>query len=1157
MRAATAAVGVLLAAACMRDLAVPPAPEAGSVSGTVVWAKPGMIQRQPAVGAVVSVFNSPNQTATTMGGTFTLPGIDAPELLHVRFDSDGDGAFDKERLLDLGGYGVGPHRKVDLGQIVLGEYASVRGRVLLGNMPASNVHSGTTFFVPQGPYSALTNAEGDFLLPNLPEGPLSFMAFRAGYKTKVLGTVTLRPAEELNVGTLTLEPDPMAATPGSISGQLVLRPMAPKGDCAVALVPPMAVGMVGDEVDGGYPFSFINVPSGIYVLNASRTGYFGVPQRNVVVLPGIRTELGDVDLTDMMPVMPNAGGAGGGSGTAGGSAAGGTGGGGAGGGTAGGNGPVCASTSDCGDAGWCDQGSCAPPCSLTSACALGRTCDPATSTCVASCSGSCPFGTNCDTASGLCRDRCDITGMCRPGFGCSPQGLCLPQCDVRSPRCPPRTVCLYGQCVSDRTCATDLDCGDEGEWCESGRCVARRTSRVDGGAFACATACDCRLGEWCDPAGECADDPPPTMKLQADGGVNVWVAINDAGADQVIALRSTDVFYSNVPFRFGNSAHRTRLGGGYVACTPERWVRSSVSRSTLAVDGGQVLFVAGFAGAPVNDPAVQNLVLENRPPATGCPAQLEVWYASRPTLRFIDGRFQQATCGTTTQVLLFLNTIPGATVDGVTILPSGQTLGLILGVEFFSSPDTTVRNVRLAPQPGPLHDVQLVYGRSTAPGQVTVSGLYLPPITSTGWVNPIYLNQVYGSVVVENNVFFWPSGTVASQYFTGISVFNADDAVLRNNVIDGTSQTGPLHPTATGIELANTGGRVTGNRILPPVSASPANDVTAIEASGRDGRLDIDGNVIAGGMTGDTFYGINLVNQGLGGSLLVARNLIYGHAAATMHGIAISNTLVSTGLRVEENDVMVSGRGGCTGQVTDALLLTVADGVRVERNRFSAANAPTVAAVNLRNGGAVELYGNHLWAGPNSCTTPDPLSSGLRLAGQTAYLGGNTIEAEGSPLMPGDSEAITCEGVGPVIFAESNVIGAGSAATHRLLANDSNAVRCFDGGTWTNNYFWYRRPTMEPLAAGDRLSQVVDAGVGVFDGRGNLFAGNVSPFDAVQPRRPDGGTLHDFRLAALSQCIDRGVLSVRRSDATVVELDLLGATRDAGLGPDIGCCERM
>ncbi len=30
-----------------------------------------------------------------------------------------------------------------------------------------------------------------FLLPNLPEGPLNFMAFRPGYQTKVLGSVML------------------------------------------------------------------------------------------------------------------------------------------------------------------------------------------------------------------------------------------------------------------------------------------------------------------------------------------------------------------------------------------------------------------------------------------------------------------------------------------------------------------------------------------------------------------------------------------------------------------------------------------------------------------------------------------------------------------------------------------------------------------------------------------------------------------------------------------------------------------------------------------------------------------------------------------------------------------------------------------------------
>src|SRR5207253_7599590 len=101
-----------------------------------------------------------------------------------------------------------------------------------------------------------------------------------------------------------------------------LRPAAPKGDAAVRLVTPAIPGAVADDLT----FRVATVPSGIYVLSPTRTGYFGVPVRNVVVLPGLETDLGDVELTDLPPlVIPDggAGGTGGGSGTAGGSGGGG------------------------------------------------------------------------------------------------------------------------------------------------------------------------------------------------------------------------------------------------------------------------------------------------------------------------------------------------------------------------------------------------------------------------------------------------------------------------------------------------------------------------------------------------------------------------------------------------------------------------------------------------------------------------------------------------------------------------------------------------------------------------------------------------------------------------------------------------------------------
>ncbi|MBL8957932.1 MAG: hypothetical protein JNK82_44565, partial [Myxococcaceae bacterium] len=964
--------------------------------------------------------------------------------------------------------------------------------------------------------------------------PLTFMAFRPGYQTKTLGAVNLRPGEELNVGTLTLAVDPSAATPGTIKGQLVLRPAAARGDLAIGLVSPLTDGVVADDLS----FRIDGVPMGLYTLRASRTGYSEWLVRNVVVLPGLETELGDVELTTSPPLVPLDGGpvvvpdGGGGGGMDGGGVP-----------DAGGGGNTCASNAACGAGQWCDQGMCSPQCGGVVTCSSGRTCDSATNTCVRSCAQGCGAGFGCESATNLCRARCDLVNPCNLGFVCSPQGLCLPECSVLASTCSMHQTCLAGQCVSNTTCTTDVDCTDDATWCELGRCEPRPTLRGAAGRFVCSTACECRLDEWCG-AGECHPDKVPTVKLTADGGVNVWGVIADAGPDDVIALRSTDVFVSSVPFRFGGVAHRARLGGGYVECSPTRWVRSDATRSTLRTASGTVLQVMS-GGSPVLDPVVQNFTLENRPPGSMCPAQLMVSSATRPTVRFIDGHFEQNTCGASAQDLVYVDSVPGATVSDVTLLPSGLVLGVLRAVHLFNS-SGTVENVRLAPQPGSLFDLELVLHRSGLSGLTTIRGTRLSALTSTGDVSAVSVSGNPGVLVIENSDVRWPSGLVATSSFTGVSLVTAGDATVRNNVIDGSGQTGPLHPAADGIFLNDTRGEVSANRIVAPQGVTPANDVTAIAGIGIAGPLAVTDNVIVGGVTRGTFTGISLTGLNGGGPSLVARNQVYGGAATTARGIDVLNAGANSQLQVFENDVTVSGRGGCTGSAT-AVRLQGAVGARVERNRLAATNAPTVAAMHVRLQPVTELYGNHLWAGPNSCTTPDARSIAVWAELAPVTLGGNTLEAEGAPLMPGATEAIACEGAAATVSAESNVIGAGSAQTHRFISATSSP-QCTDGGTWAHNVFWYRRPGAEPLAAGEQVSVVLDGG--------NVLVGNTSPFDGVQPVRPDGGSLHDFRLSASSVCIDTGALAVRPSDGTPVTLDLLGRTRDAGVGVDIGCCER-
>ena len=179
-------MAVVAAFGCSRELAIPetpPPPGPGTLAGRVVWQRPGVSLPVAAEGAMFELLASGRSTVADDDGRFRFGDLtdDAGELL-VRFDSDGDGAPDRQRLLVLSTLGVGRGHDVSLGELLVAENAAVEGRVRLSDRDGDEGHRGILAFVPQGPFTATTGDDGTFVLDGLPEGG----ADRGGFTGVVL-----------------------------------------------------------------------------------------------------------------------------------------------------------------------------------------------------------------------------------------------------------------------------------------------------------------------------------------------------------------------------------------------------------------------------------------------------------------------------------------------------------------------------------------------------------------------------------------------------------------------------------------------------------------------------------------------------------------------------------------------------------------------------------------------------------------------------------------------------------------------------------------------------------------------------------------------------------------------------------------------------------
>ncbi|MBL9039421.1 MAG: carboxypeptidase regulatory-like domain-containing protein [Archangium sp.] len=312
MRIAVVVTVISLAACRSLDLPEPPGPVLpGTVSGRTVVAVPGRPAPVSAGGAEVALLESGQGTTADATGAFRLEGIrkEAGTLL-FRFDSDGDGTFDKQKVLSLEALKAGPGKDVSLGDVVLVENAQLRGKVLRSDVSTTAGHAGTLVFVPEGPFTALSADDGSYLFTDLPAGTLNVSFFRAGYVSQGVAEVQLTAGQTLTLRDLALEPQPGATPPpATVTGRVMTSAGQPVTDARLMLIASTGQETTAStDTDGAFRFS---VEPQVYSLRLTAGATSGVVLRNVLLLPGAR-DLGDLIIDHL--VTTTGGGAGGGGG---------------------------------------------------------------------------------------------------------------------------------------------------------------------------------------------------------------------------------------------------------------------------------------------------------------------------------------------------------------------------------------------------------------------------------------------------------------------------------------------------------------------------------------------------------------------------------------------------------------------------------------------------------------------------------------------------------------------------------------------------------------------------------------------------------------------------------------------------------------------------
>lgn len=1227
-------VSFAVAVSGCKDLVVPPPPGPGTVSGRVVVSIPGVAARQPVANASVQLVSGSVATTTDADGRFALKGFTF-DTGTLRFRGEVPGLGLRQKTITLESIGAGPGHDVQLGDVVIVESAIVRGRALRGDLVDSPTgHLNSVVFVPEGPFTTYTADDGSFVLDELPEGPLQITVFRTGYKPAGLN-IAPRSGEVLNLRDLVLEELSGPELPGSLRGSLIFVPAQPDmGDVTVrALL--VGGGEANATIDATTSeFKFSALAPGLYDLVATRSGFATAAMRNVLVSSGGSVVVGSIVLEQgtatpfdagMRPQPLDAGsevdaGVDAGSDDAGTSDAGSDD---AGSGDAGNDagaedagfdagfdagtaidaGPaLCGGPADCASTEWCDVGVCRPQCSSSAMCTNARICDTMTGTCVTPCSGSamCASDETCDPISNSCRRLCDLSIPCPSGQRCNAQSYCEPECFVHADCNSPYRQCQAGACIGNGTCFRDRDCTSALDFCIGGLCATQARVFVDGGTgsdagasgYACSTPCSCREGEVCESSGVCVSDPLPTVYLVADGGGsgelpdagtgNLVLALANAQTGDTLALAADTAFA--VPTGTSIPRDRVTLAGGYVSCGSARWVRDITRFSTVHSPLPPVLTFAGTTSSPRTDLRLENLEL--RADDNSQPSCNRYNFEGDQTLRLKMHRVRSHVDGTNlcsgAYGMGLCNNCRDLDLDDLEQLP--QTPAFI---------QYSIYGLQLYNVSGRLKKFTMPSNNQGASIGLSVFGLVGPMVLDEIRINPTNVGYATISLqggtcglhrmTVQNSTlaFAVAAATPGNTYGYALSMQNCNDLVIRNNLLDGSLQSGMNAANGRGIFLRDTGGMVEGNTLLlPTLTSTAAGWFEAIHIDGR-ASLTVRNNTVSGGsfsllhVNAVRLMSINDLTQGpmvVEGNRL-SSGLVYGpgNAFTEPAGIYVDNVPGTAGLSLRDNTVI--GPPGAQALGTGSnLVCNSSYGVHVnnatlllERNRITALDGMRTNAVRIRGSSSVELIGNALYAGVSrapsggSCggyATPLNSSTGLHIdtAGTQVFALGNTIEGVGEAGQATPSIGILCSGAVVGSF-KSNLVNGGRAPTHWMVGKDgpTNGV-CDDPSFWNNNYFFYENPGARSAIEMLGVLVLPDAGLNQPDTNGNVAGERVSCLDPMMVG-VDGGVAR-YRLLQGGPCIDRGDVGIRR-DNSVPTIDIDGLVRVQGVRADIGCSERQ
>src|SRR5581483_7025365 len=173
--------------------------------------------------------------------------------------------------------------------------------------------------------------------------------------------------------------------------------------------------------------------------------------------------------------------------------------------------------------------------------------------------------------------------------------------------CGAHQTCAAGFCKNDGTCGMDSDCPAT-QLCVSGQCFGRTTPPLEDGGmtFGCTLACDCKSNEACYDGGCVPGESAPTVLLSLGSDAGALQAA--LGSPGVVALKGGETWVLDAGLTL--AASNVVLSGGWVQCSPTRWVRDPSLRTALVNPNGPALNITA--------PQVQLRGLAVSEPAAGC-----------------------------------------------------------------------------------------------------------------------------------------------------------------------------------------------------------------------------------------------------------------------------------------------------------------------------------------------------------------------------------------------------------------------------------------------------------------------------------------------------------------------------------------------------------